>query len=155
MGPFGGYHTIILAVVWMEFTLATVIIALRVFTRYMCGKGGGWALSWTGLSWVSTTHPDITPLLRARTDDLIQLIGLIAQVCLTIAVSKSENGFGPGWTVPNALALSWSSIYLTFIAIGFGKTAVISFILALQGFTHPKPRYFLYFVAASNVSLAS
>ena len=61
------------------------------------------------------------------------------------------NGFDNSWTVPHALTLTWVSIYFTFLGIGLGKFAVVAFILSLQGMTHLRQRYFLYFLAISNI----
>ena len=82
-----------------------------------------------------------------------KVIGFISQVLFTVAVYRSLDGFSNTWTVPQALIYTWVSIYLSFIAIGIGKFAVIAFILVLQGPTHLRQRHFLYFLGASNIIL--
>lgn len=52
LGPYGGYGPTIMAIAWAEFALATILILMRVLTRYVTQRPGGWALSWTAISWV-------------------------------------------------------------------------------------------------------
>ena len=43
---------------------------------------------------------------------------------------------------------------ISIFAVGVGKLVVIIFLLRVQGPTHTRKRWFLYFMAASNVSSA-
>ncbi|KAL9049348.1 MAG: hypothetical protein Q9162_007263 [Coniocarpon cinnabarinum] len=132
MGPYGGFGPTIMAIAWSIFALATLLLSLRFITRYLIQRHAGWALTWTSITW---------------------MIGFISQAVFTVAVYRSIDGFSDSWTVPTALRYTWVAIYLTFIAIGIGKFAVIAFILAIQGTTHHRQRYFLYFLGASNITL--
>ena len=102
------------------------------------------------------TYHDIPRDMQATLTDpglfLLQLFGFVAQIFITIAIANSDNGFSASWTVPRALMFTWVSVYLTFIAVGLGKVSAVAFILSLQGPTHQKMRYFLHFIAYSNVS---
>lgn len=76
----------------------------------------------------------------------------MAQVILTVSLGRSAGGFSDDWMVSDGLMYLWVSIFLTFIAIGLSKFAIVAFILAMQGTTHFRERILLYFVAGSNVS---
>ena len=77
---------------------------------------------------------------------------------MTVAV---VNGIGTDfWLLEShsaERALFPATIALTFLVLGYGpgKFAVIAFLLRVQGPTHVKKSWFLYFLAISNVSTFS
>ena len=54
-GPvYGGLGPTLLAVSWMEFSITTILIALRAYTKVkLVSRGGSWALFWAVCAWVS------------------------------------------------------------------------------------------------------
>lgn len=154
MAPYGGMGRPILIIIWVEIILATFAIALRFYTKYVCSRPGGWSLFWASWSWVCCFAPRDSILVYLQLI-FVKLIGFIAQIIITAAVSSSlKPSFdtpGSSWTTPRALMLTWIAILLTFLAVGLSKVAIVAFILALQAGTHFKMRVFMWFVAISNV----
>jgi len=54
-------------------------------------------------------------------------------------------------TLTTALKWAWIAQIVLLLAIGLGKAAVVNFLLSVQGPTFPKKRWFLIFLAATNV----
>ena len=51
---YGGLGPTLLGVSWMEFSITTIIIALRAYTKVkLVSRGGSWALFWAVCAWVS------------------------------------------------------------------------------------------------------
>lgn len=52
---YGGLGPTLLGVSWMEFSITTVIVALRAYTKVkLVSRGGSWALFWAVCAWVSS-----------------------------------------------------------------------------------------------------
>lgn len=96
------------------------------------------------------------PTCQTTVGSDIQFVAFLTQIFLFISVS-----FGIGnhaqvllehGTLIHALKWCWIASLLSFFAIGLGKVAAISFLLAIQGPTFFYKRMFLVFLATFNVS---
>ncbi|KAI9722447.1 MAG: hypothetical protein M1828_004814 [Chrysothrix sp. TS-e1954] len=132
---YGGRGPLVLAVTWIEFSLATVLLGLRIYTRVRLVKYAGWALIWACVAWLFAIAP---------------------QAMITVAVSK---GFGNHITavldagdVAEVGKWSYLSGALVLPSIGLSKVSVVAFLLAILGPTKNKTRYFFIFIAISNMA---
>ena len=84
-------------------------------------------------------------------------MAVVAQICLTIAVVKYGIAnhllvLVAAGTTANAIYWNWVVSALALISIGIGKLAAVVLIITIQGNTRPKAKFFLYALAAVNVS---
>ncbi|KAI9725332.1 MAG: hypothetical protein M1828_003348 [Chrysothrix sp. TS-e1954] len=153
---YGGRGALVLGLTWAEFTIATFLMCLRIYTRLRITSDAGWALFWSLLTWVSlvlrTTHND-----SSISDLPLQVTGTVTQVLLTLAVY-----YGLGNHVLRIIECStyvpvakWSIISGSFglLPIGLSKVAIVAFLLAILGPTKKYQRWLLIFLAASNVAM--
>ncbi|KAL8870791.1 MAG: hypothetical protein Q9174_003244 [Haloplaca sp. 1 TL-2023] len=133
--PYGGRGPLILAVTWTEAVVALILMGARTYTNGFIVRSFKWDYWWA----------------------LITLItGLIAQAMVTVsALSGLGNHIYLLWgpQLVKALLWSWIGQISAINAIGFGKIAVIAFLLRIQerNSTFKKAAWFLYFIAISNV----
>ncbi|KAL8727833.1 MAG: hypothetical protein Q9181_005565 [Wetmoreana brouardii] len=124
-----------MAVTWAETAVALILVAARTYTNGFILRAFEWDYWWA----------------------LVTLIAsLVAQIMLTVAVlSGLGNHFGLlyGPQLVKALQWSWMGQIVAIQAIGFGKIAVIAFLLRIQerNTKLKKLAWFLYFIGISNV----
>ncbi|KAG8532526.1 uncharacterized protein KY384_002403 [Bacidia gigantensis] len=137
--PYGGKGATIMAATWAQAAVALTFMLLRTYTNVFIVKSFKWDYFWAMLSFVCA---------------------MIAQAMITISCLSGLGNhtwllWGPQLAKANLYA--WIGQIICIHSIGFGKIAVIAFLLRIQSGTNSKSktylRYFLYFVAISNIIL--
>ncbi|MCJ1277470.1 hypothetical protein MMC21_005283 [Puttea exsequens] len=133
--PYGARGPEILIVTWIETAVALVVMGARLYVN--------------------------TRLLnRIRSDfwwALITLVvSLFGQIALTVSVrwgiGNHSDVLRPD-QVQHAIEWSWIGQIVTLLSTGFGKIAIIAFLLRIQEGTHKYKGWFLHFVGWSNMVL--
>lgn len=91
-----------------------------------------------------------------RSDILIQIIGAMSMVVLTIGAVHGLGQHSSGLQAQQvhlAVMYAWINIALALVAIGLGKIAIIVFILTIQGYYELKRSAFLWFMGASTLGI--
>ncbi|KAL8705631.1 MAG: hypothetical protein Q9201_001268 [Fulgogasparrea decipioides] len=133
--PYGGRGPLIMAVTWTEAAVALTLVAARTYTNGFILRSFEWDYWWA----------------------LITLIAsLVAQIMITVSVLSglgNHLGLLYGPQLVSALQWSWMGQIVVIQAIGFGKIAVIAFLLRIQerNTKLKKLAWFLYFIGVSNV----
>ncbi|KAM0796506.1 hypothetical protein BDR22DRAFT_893191 [Usnea florida] len=131
---YGGLGPTLLGVSWMEFSITTIIIVLRAYTKVkLVSRGGSWALFWAVCAWV---------------------LGVFNGVSLTVAAASGMGNHQNSLSnhdFSTALHWVWVGNATTLLSISFGKIAVVAFLLTIQGETYKVKRYMLYFLCTSTV----
>ncbi|KAI9669028.1 MAG: hypothetical protein M1831_000620 [Alyxoria varia] len=129
---YGEHGPLILGLLWVEFVLAMLLVMARVYTATNIVKDIGMD----------------SPLAVATI-----ILGLVSQAFLTVSVfyglGNHSDNLSPRET-SLALMWSWIAMSISIFAIALGKLVVIVFLLRIQGPTHRKKKWFLYFLAATN-----
>ncbi|KAI9652253.1 MAG: hypothetical protein M1831_007101 [Alyxoria varia] len=127
-----GKAPVIMGINAVECSIATILIALRLWYRRKTPYNAKWALVWVVIAWV---------------------LGIFHFTFLTLSVSY---GIGQHtWELSRDqadLALQWNWVMQAFqiFNYAFGKASVVAFLLELQGPTHPKKAWALKAVAVIN-----
>ena len=85
-----------------------------------------------------------------------QVISLFAQIALTISVAWGTGNYINLLTAKqqtNAVEWNWIGQIVTLLSTGFGKIAIIYFLLRIQEGTNKKSAWFLHFTGWSNMVL--
>ncbi|MDI1487978.1 MAG: hypothetical protein OHK93_007252 [Ramalina farinacea] len=135
--PYGGRGPLVLGVTWAEASLALVLMAMRTYTNASIVRSFQWDYFWAMLTLV---------------------VGLVTQAMITVSVLSGLGNhidllFGPQLVKANLW--SWIGQIVAVQAIGFGKIAVIAFLLRIQNRAHSMKNtilvWILYFIGFSNV----
>ncbi|KAK0513979.1 hypothetical protein JMJ35_003701 [Cladonia borealis] len=136
---YGGRGPTILTIAWTEAAVALVLMLLRTYTNMFIVNSFRWDYFWA----------------------LITLVfGIIDTAMITVAVSS---GLGNHMSllhhsqIVNSQMWSWIAQSILIQAVGFGKYAVIAFLLRIQGRAQGKKMtsltYLLYFIGISNFAI--
>ncbi|KAJ5083913.1 hypothetical protein NUU61_008492 [Penicillium alfredii] len=117
-------------------SLATVVMAMRVYVRLRVNKFGTTALIWSLMAWMFTA--------------ITQILGIISVLHglgnhITIVTKTGE--------LHNFLLFTWITVFFFNLAIPTGKVAVAAFLIEMNGQSNPKIRRSLIILAVANIIL--
>ncbi|KAI9724680.1 MAG: hypothetical protein M1828_003549 [Chrysothrix sp. TS-e1954] len=137
-GPvYGGKGPLVLGLTWPAAGIASCLILARVYQWCRINKQGGWALTWALVSCI-----------------LCNLVQILATVAVSYGIGVHEADLLATGNLEALLLWSWMTIGIFQLTIASGKVAAVSFLLAVQGPTFKKGRYFLHFLAISNILIS-
>ncbi len=149
---YGGLGPAIVGVCWPLFAIATVVVALRIYTYATIVKTrGGMALIWACVAWVrSFSIPNVGGF------DSAYGLALPSVIIYTLA---ARDGLGNHMTVvakdpdlPEALLFEWIAAVTISFSVGFAKLGAMFYTLDLQRRTYQAGRWALFIAIAVTVS---
>lgn len=155
--PYGGKGPMMMGITWAEACIATALIGLRAYTNAAIIKNFGWDYYLALMTLVGAVlFPFFSNFVRIFKTDSFgeQIVGLVAQSIMTAGCVHGLGNHISLLTAEQIVAAgkwSWISQMMAINAIGFGKLAVIAFLLRIQDRTENKGRWILYFIGFSNV----
>ncbi|KAH8588349.1 hypothetical protein B0O99DRAFT_693511 [Bisporella sp. PMI_857] len=133
-GYYGGHGPEIVAVSWALFTIATVLIGLRIYTRFVIFKSaGGWSLFWACVAWCLGFPSSIFYTLAA-------LYGLGNHIGIVMFAPKLSDALLFEWIAANTISYS----------VFFGKLSALLYILEIQDRTNKMGKWILISTVALN-----
>ncbi len=145
-----------MGITWTMTMIAIILMGLRTYTNFALVRNFGWDYFWATVTLVRRAGTPPRPIAGKVAADAQrgQLSTLVGQIMQTVAVRYglcNHIYFLTPAQIVAATKWTWLGQIVVLNAIGFGKIAIVAFLLRVQDGTHSKGKWFLYFVAVSGV----